>query len=587
MSDYQAPLEDMNFVVNRLLDLENFAKVIGNEDASEDLLQAILTEANKLSSQVWAPLNAPGDVEGVKLTDSGVKSATGFKDAYTEYANGGWGSLYFDEQYGGQGLPFSFAVPVAEMTNAANMALGLCPMLTAGAIEAVAAHGSEQLKDTYLANMISGQWTGTMNLTEPHAGTDLAVITTSATAHGDHYLIKGQKIYITWGDHDMTENVVHLVLAKLPDAPEGVKGISLFLVPKFLVNDDGSLGQRNDAFAINVEHKLGIHASPTCVMSYGDNGGAVGYLVGAPHQGLAAMFTMMNNERLVVGIQGVSLSDRAYQGALKYARERVQCAAPGTKQRAAIIHHPDVRRMLMTMRALTEASRAIAYVAAAQIDLSHKAKDDALKALAHKRVGLLIPIVKGWCTEVSQEATSLGVQVFGGMGFIEETGAAQHQRDARILTIYEGTTGIQALDLVGRKTLFDQGAAMADLVQQMRDDLNIHGHALTQPRLEMMAEAIDGLESSYQLLLTKASGDVTFAGSISFDLLMLCGYVCGAWQMVRSASLVASEQNQQFKDNKLATVNYFLDHLLPRSEGHRRSIVCGSESVMAISADNL
>ncbi len=587
MSDYQAPLEDMNFVVNRLLDLENFAKVIGNEDASEDLLQAILTEANKLSSQVWAPLNAPGDVEGVKLTDSGVKSATGFKDAYTEYANGGWGSLYFDEQYGGQGLPFSFAVPVAEMTNAANMALGLCPMLTAGAIEAVAAHGSEQLKDTYLANMISGQWTGTMNLTEPHAGTDLAVITTSATAHGDHYLIKGQKIYITWGDHDMTENVVHLVLAKLPDAPEGVKGISLFLVPKFLVNDDGSLGQRNDAFAINVEHKLGIHASPTCVMSYGDNGGAVGYLVGAPHQGLAAMFTMMNNERLVVGIQGVSLSDRAYQGALKYARERVQCAAPGTKQRGAIIHHPDVRRMLMTMRALTEASRAIAYVAAAQIDLSHKAKDDALKALAHKRVGLLIPIVKGWCTEVSQEATSLGVQVFGGMGFIEETGAAQHQRDARILTIYEGTTGIQALDLVGRKTLFDQGAAMADLVQQMRDDLNIHGHALTQPRLEMMAEAIDGLESSYQLLLTKASGDVTFAGSISFDLLMLCGYVCGAWQMVRSASLVASEQNQQFKDNKLATVNYFLDHLLPRSEGHRRSIVCGSESVMAISADNL
>lgn len=587
MSDYQAPLEDMNFVVNRLLDLENFAKVIGNEDASEDLLQAILTEANKLSSQVWAPLNAPGDVEGVKLTDSGVKSATGFKDAYAEYANGGWGSLYFDEQYGGQGLPFSFAVPVAEMTNAANMALGLCPMLTAGAIEAVAAHGSEQLKDTYLANMISGQWTGTMNLTEPHAGTDLAVITTSATAHGDHYLIKGQKIYITWGDHDMTENVVHLVLAKLPDAPEGVKGISLFLVPKFLVNDDGSLGQRNDAFAINVEHKLGIHASPTCVMSYGDNGGAVGYLVGAPHQGLAAMFTMMNNERLVVGIQGVSLSDRAYQGALKYARERVQCAAPGTKQRGAIIHHPDVRRMLMTMRALTEASRAIAYVAAAQIDLSHKAKDDALKALAHKRVGLLIPIVKGWCTEVSQEATSLGVQVFGGMGFIEETGAAQHQRDARILTIYEGTTGIQALDLVGRKTLFDQGAAMADLVQQMRDDLNIHGHALTQPRLEMMAEAIDGLESSYQLLLTKASGDVTFAGSISFDLLMLCGYVCGAWQMVRSASLVASEQNQQFKDNKLATVNYFLDHLLPRSEGHRRSIVCGSESVMAISADNL
>jgi alkylation response protein AidB-like acyl-CoA dehydrogenase len=587
MSDYQAPLDEMNFVVNRLLDLTNFAQAIDNEDASEDLLQAVLTEAGKLATQVWAPINASGDKEGVKLTDQGVKSASGFKQAYQEYSQGGWGGLYFDEQYGGQGLPFSFAMPVAEMTNAANMSLGLCPMLTAGAIEAIAEHGSETLKDTYLEKMVSGQWTGTMNLTEPHAGTDLAAITSTATPDGQHYRIKGQKIYITWGDHDMTDNIIHLVLAKLPDAPEGVKGISLFLVPKFLVNTDGSLGARNDAHAINTEHKLGIHASPTCVMSYGDNGGAVGYLVGQPHQGLSAMFTMMNNERLVVGLQGVSLSDRAYQGALKYARERIQCAPPGSKQRGAIIHHPDVRRMLMTMRSITEAGRAISYVTAAQIDLSHKAKDETVRGLALKRVGLLIPIVKGWCTEVSQEITSLGVQVHGGMGFIEETGAAQHQRDARILTIYEGTTGIQALDLVGRKTLYDQGAAMADLVQQMRDDLVLYGNAVSTQRQGYLSEAIDGLESSYKMLLKNAPNDVMFAGSVSFDLLMLSGYVCGAWQMLRSAGLVVLEENETFKSNKLSTVAYYLDHILPRFEAHRRSIVSGCESVMAIDAENL
>jgi len=587
MNDYQAPLEEMNFVVHRLLDLPNFAAAIDNEDASEDLLQAVLSEADKLASEVWSPINYAGDQQGVKLAESGVKSADGFKNAYQKYAQGGWNSLYFDEQYGGQGLPFSFSMPVAEMMNAANMSLGLCPLLTSGATEAIFAHGSEHLKDIYLTKMISGEWTGTMNLTEPHAGTDLAVITTTAVPNGDHFLVKGQKIYITWGDHDMTDNIIHLVLAKLPDAPDGVKGISLFLVPKFLVNGDGSLGERNDVYAINLEHKLGIHASPTCVMSYGDNGGAIGYLVGQPHQGLVAMFTMMNNARLLVGLQGVSLSDRAYQGALEYARERVQCAAPGTKQRGAIIHHPDVRRMLMTMRSLTEAGRAITYATATQIDLSHKATDAATRGLALKRVGLLTPIAKGWCTEVSQEVTSLGVQIHGGMGFIEETGAAQHQRDARILTIYEGTTGIQALDLAGRKTVYDQGAAMADLVQQMRDDLSLHGHAVSEQHRGNMSEAIDGLESSYKQLLQQAKDDVMFAGAISFDLLMLSGYVCGAWQMIRSADLVAMEENESFKANKLITVAYYLDHILPRFEAHRRSIVAGSDSVMAIGADDL
>jgi len=586
MSDYQAPLEEMNFVINRLLDLPNFALSIGNEDASEDLLQAVLSEANKLASGVWSPINYSGNQQGVKLTDTGVKSADGFKQAYQEYAQGGWNSLYFDEQYGGQGLPFTFSMPVAEMINSANVSLALCPLLTTGAIEAIAAHGSEKIKDTYLTKMISGEWTGTMNLTEPHAGTDLAAITTTAKPNGDHFLVKGQKIYITWGDHDMTDNIIHLVLAKLPDAPEGVKGISLFIVPKFLVNADGSLGERNDVHAINVEHKLGIHASPTCVMSYGDHGGAIGYLVGQPHQGLAAMFTMMNNARLLVGLQGVSLSERAYQAALEYARERIQCAAPGSKHRGAIIHHPDVRRMLMTMRSVTEASRAIAYATAAQIDLSHNSADAATRGLALKRVGLLTPIAKGWCTELSQEVTSLGVQVHGGMGFIEETGVAQYSRDARILTIYEGTTGIQALDLVGRKTLFDQGGAMADLVQQMRDDLALHGHAVSQLHQGYMSEAIVGLESSYQQLLEHAQGDVMFAGAISFDLLMLSGYVCGAWQMIRSAGLVATEDNEKFKANKLTTVAYYLDHILPRFEAHGRSIASGSKSVMAIDADD-
>lgn len=585
MSEYQAPLEEMNFVINRLLDLPNFALSINNQDASEDLLQAVLSEADKLASGVWSPINYTGDRQGVKLTETGVKAADGFKHAYQEFAQGGWNSLYFDEQYGGQGLPFTFSMPVSEMMNAANMALGLCPLLTTGATEAIAAHASEELKNIYLAKMISGEWTGTMNLTEPHAGTDLAVISSTAIADGDHFLVKGQKIYITWGDHDMTENIIHLVLAKLPDAPDGVKGISLFLVPKFLVNEDGSLGERNDVFAINVEHKLGIHASPTCVMSYGDHGGATGYLVGQPHQGLAAMFTMMNNARLLVGLQGVSLSERAYQAALEYARQRVQCAAPGFKQRGAIIHHPDVRRMLMTMRSITEASRAIAYATAAQIDLSHHGADAATRGLALKRVGLLTPIAKGWCTELSQEVTSLGVQIHGGMGFIEETGVAQYSRDARILPIYEGTTGIQALDLVGRKTLYDQGAAMADLVQQMRSDLSLHGHAVSEKHQGFMFEAINGLESSYQQLLQQAQDDVMLAGAISFDLLMLSGYVCGAWQMIRSASLVAVEDNAGFRANKLATVAYYLDHILPRFEAHRRSIVAGSESVMAIGAD--
>ena len=585
MSEYRAPLDEMSFVIDQLHDLPSFAAAIDNEDANGELLTAVLTEADKLANQVWSPLNWPGDQQGVQLEEAGVKVADGFADAYRQYAEGGWSSLYFDPQYGGQGLPFTFSMPVAEMAQAANMSLGLCPLLTTGAIEAISAHASDQLKDIYLEKMISGEWTGTMNLTEPHAGTDLALLKSTATPAGDHYLIKGQKIFITWGDHDMTDNIVHLVLARLPDAPAGVKGISLFLVPKFLVNADGSLGQRNDAYAINVEHKMGIHASPTCVMSYGDNGGAIGYLVGQPHQGLVAMFTMMNNARLVVGLQGVALADRAYQHALEYAQERVQCVAPGRTESGAIIHHPDVRRMLMTMRSLTEAARAICYLTAKQIDLSHDSGTAEQCARARQRVGLLTPIAKGWSTEVAQEITSHGVQIHGGMGFVEETGAAQYQRDARILPIYEGTTGIQALDLVGRKTLSDGGAAMASLIDEMRADVSQYGQALSDSQLAMVNESIDALEQSYQKLLTEFGDDPMLPGAISYDMLMLAGYVCGGWQMMRANVLVESNENTHFVANKQATVAYYVEHILPRFKGHFASIQAGSASVMAIPAD--
>ncbi len=587
MSEYRAPLDEMNFVVDRLHDLTSLSVDINNEDASAELLGAVLSEADKLANQVWSPLNVPGDQQGVRLEDDGVKAADGFAEAYRAYAEGGWGSLYFDPNYGGQGLPFSFAMPVAEMAQASNMSLGLCSMLTAGAIEAIHAHGSDELKDVYLEKMISGEWTGTMNLTEPQAGTDLALLKSSATPNGDHFLIKGQKIFITRGDHDMTDNIVHLVLARLPDAPVGVKGISLFLVPKYLVNADGSLGERNDAYAINVEHKLGIHASPTCVMSYGDNGGAIGYLVGKPHQGLMAMFTMMNNERLVVGLQGVGLADRAYQHALEYARERVQSKAPGQPDSGAIIHHPDIRRMLMSMRSLTEAGRAICYLTAKQIDLSHNADDAEVRAQAQRRVNLLTPIAKGWPTEVAQEVTSHGVQIHGGMGFIEETGAAQFYRDARILPIYEGTTGIQALDLVGRKMLVDGGAAVADLIAEMQADVATYAGDLTAGQANNMREAIAALELSVEQLLSGAADDVMLAGSISFDMLMLAGYVCGGWQMMRANALVEGHENITFAINKKATAAYYLDHVLPRAFGHLRSIQAGSASVMAIPADCL
>ncbi|WP_207061356.1 acyl-CoA dehydrogenase [Motiliproteus sp. SC1-56] len=588
MAEYRAPVDDMNFVLSELAGMDRVAALPGYEEASPDMVAAILEEAAKLAGNVLSPLNVLGDQKGVQLNEAGeVPTPEGFKEAYQQFVEGGWGSLQFDPEHGGQGMPKVLATAVQEMWQSANLSWGLCPLLTQGAIEALEANASDALKARFMPQLISGQWTGTMNLTEPQAGSDLAALRCRAEREGDHYRITGSKIFITWGEHDMAENIIHLVLARLPDAPPGVKGISLFLVPKFLVNEDGSLGERNDCRAVSLEHKMGIHASPTCVMSFGDNEGAIGYLVGEENKGLACMFTMMNAARLAVGVQGVSISDRAYQLAVDYARERVQGPAPGSRESGPIINHPDVRRMLMTMRALTEAGRAMAYVAHASLDYQHKGPD-AERSQHAARAALLTPIVKGWCTEISQEATALGVQVHGGMGFIEETGAAQHQRDARILTIYEGTSGIQAQDLVGRKTLFDQGAEMTRLLGEMQETVAAAeaGDEVLQEMAEDLKGALESLEQVQGYLLEEHAEDVNLPGSLAFNYMMLAGTVVGGWLMLKAAlaataRLQAGEADPLLKA-KLVTARFYTDQILPRYLGYAAAAVAGSESVMAL-----
>lgn len=590
MTDYTAPLNDMNFVLNELVDFPQLAQTIGNSDATPDLVSAILEEAGKLSASVVAPLNTVGDNTGVRLDDQhNVVTPEGFKEAYQEYIDGGWGSLQFDPEFGGQGLPFSLAIPVQEMWHSANMAWGLCPLLSQGAVEAIASNASDELKERFLPAMITGEWTGTMNLTEPNAGSDLAAISSKAVPDGDNYRISGQKIFITWGEHQMAENIIHLVLARLPDAPAGVKGISLFLVPKFLVNDDGSLGERNDCKAISLEHKLGIHASPTCVMSYGDNEGAIGYLVGEPHRGLACMFTMMNNARLTVGLQGVSISERAYQQACEYARDRVQGVALGEQKPGAIIHHPDVRRMLMTMRSLTEAARALAYTACAEVDLAEADLPGDEQQKHKRRLGLLTPIVKGWCTEIAQEVTSLGVQVHGGMGFIEETGSAQHFRDARILPIYEGTNGIQAMDLTGRKLTFDKGLAMSELLEEIasKREMIAPSDSLTAAQIKHFDDSVEALNEASKLLLQ--CEDKRIVAALSFDYLMLSSYVVAGWLMLQAADKagqkLSTDSDNTFYQAKSITAAFYLDQILPRYQGHMGTIRNGAGSTLSLPVD--
>ena len=589
MPDYQAPLKDMQFVINEIADLASINRLPGCEDATSDLVEAVLEQAGVLASEVFSPLLKTGDEHGTRIENGKVVSPPGFAEAYQQFGENGWQGINQPADYGGQALPDTLQTTVSEMWNSSNISLALCPLLTSGAMDAIHAHASDELKQTYLPKMVSGEWTGTMNLTEPQAGTDLAAVRTRAERDGDHYRIKGQKIFITWGEHEMSKNIVHLVLAKLPDAPEGVKGISLFLVPKYLLNEDGSPGERNDLKVVSVEEKLGIHASPTCVMSYGDNEGAIGYLVGEEHNGLACMFTMMNKARHEVGMQGVGLSERAYQRALAYAKERVQGNAYGHEGRVTIIHHPDVRRVLMQMRAICEASRALGYLTAAMTDRAHYSESEEDRARYQRRTDLLIPIIKGWCTELSQEVTYLGVQVHGGMGFIEETGAAQHMRDARILTIYEGTTGIQALDLMGRKMLRDKGQGVGELITEMRDlQPQIGGSAFGGIKDQFEAGLV-ALEDATQWYLDHAAKDPNLGSAVGVNYLMLAGYVVCGWLMARSA--VAAQKHidngssDVFYHNKIKTAVFYAEHLLPRCQGLLSTVKAGSSSVMSIDAD--
>jgi len=588
----------MEFVLNELAGLAQVAKLPGYEEATPDVVSAILSEASKFATDVLDPLNVSGDREGSKLLPDGtVKTPAGFRDAYMKFVENGWNGLTKNPEYGGQGLPHLVATPVEEMWHSSNMAFDLCPLLTQGAIDALELCGTPEQKATFLPKMVAGTWTGTMNLTEPQAGSDLAAVRTRAEPQADGtYRLFGQKIFITYGEHDYTENIVHLVLARTPTAPEGVKGISLFVVPKFLVNADGSLGARNDVHCVSLEHKLGIHASPTAVLAYGDKGGAVGYLVGQENRGLEYMFIMMNQARFSVGMEGVGLSERAYQRAVAYARDRVQGRPVGIDKpqvRGAIIEHPDIRRMLMTMRAYTEATRAVAYVTAAAIDNAQRNPDAEARKKHQAFVDLMIPIVKGWSTEIAQEVTYMGVQVHGGMGFIEETGAAQHYRDARIITIYEGTTGIQANDLIGRKTARDGGAtasAVAAEIDRVAAHLASHADATLRDIGLKLAAATAALQSAIDWLVPAYGSSVRLAHASAVPYLKLWGLVAGGWQMGRAALVATTRLAQNngdadFDRAKVATARYYADCLLPQADGLAQAITQGSDSVLALTAE--
>ncbi|HQC72212.1 MAG TPA: acyl-CoA dehydrogenase C-terminal domain-containing protein [Candidatus Competibacteraceae bacterium] len=594
MTAYFAPTRDMQFVINELANLDAVAALpaFAEQDVGPDLTEAVLEEAAKLAAEVLAPLNKSGDTQGASIGPDGVIPADGFTAAYQQFVEGGWNGLGCSTEYGGQGLPELVNIATQEMWNAANMSFALCPMLNGGAIEAIRHAGSPEQKALFLPKMVSGEWTGTMNLTESQAGSDLSAVRSRAVPEGDHYRIYGQKIFITWGEHNMTENTIHLVLARTPDAPEGVKGISLFIVPKFMVNADGSLGARNDVHAVSIEHKLGIHASPTCVMAFGDQEGAIGYLVGEENKGLAYMFVMMNEARFKVGVQGLAIGERAYQAAREYAKDRVQGRPVGTKSgdRVAIIHHPDVRRMLMTMKAQNEAMRALAYVVAAHLDQARHHPDAAQRKIHQARVDLLIPVVKGWSTELGIEIASLGVQVYGGMGFVEETGACQHLRDSRITTIYEGTTGIQAADLAGRKLSMDKGATMRALIA----DITATAEDLGQAVGDDMTAIRDGLRDGVQALAMATDwmlscSDPRATMAVSVDYMMLTGYVCGGWQMARAARVaqtrLASGQDPLFHEAKLLTARFYAEHILPKAGALLRSIQNGGTSIMALSEE--
>jgi len=596
---YKAPLKDMLFGIRHLAAIDELATIPAFADAGFETAQAVLEECAKFNEGVLSPLNWAGDQNPSSWKQGVVTTTPGFKEAFKQYVDGGWQGLQHPLDFGGQGLPKTIGAACGEMLNSANMSFALCPLLTDGAIEALLTAGSDELKATYLEKLVSGQWTGTMNLTEPQAGSDLAAVRSRAEPQPDGtYKVFGTKIYITYGEHDMAENIVHLVLARVTGAPEGVKGISLFVVPKFMVQADGSPGARNDVHCVSIEHKLGIKASPTAVLQYGDHGGAVGYLVGQENRGLEYMFIMMNSARYAVGMQGIAIAERAYQKAVQFAKDRVQSrpvdgSLPGS---GPIIHHPDVKRMLMTMRAYTEGCRAMAAVAAAAYDAAHHHPDADTRKQNQSFYEFMVPLVKGYSTEMSLEVTSLGVQVHGGMGFIEETGAAQYYRDAKILTIYEGTTAIQANDLVGRKTSRDGGQtarAIAGQIEATEAEL----FALGSPAALAVAKRLQAARLALLDVIdfvagnTKASPNAVFAGSVPY--LMLAGNVVAGWQMAR-ALLVAEQAlasgevgdfGAEFMRAKITTARFYADHLLTKAPGIRDSIVEGADSVTALAVD--
>ena len=587
---YTAPVKDISFVLNNVVGLSDIAQLQGFEDASPDLVEAILDESAKFTGDVLAPLNWVGDQQGSQWNEGEVTTPDGWKEAYQQFVENGWGSLSFPPEFGGQGLPMCVSAAVQEMWHSSNMSFGLCPLLTQGAVDAIAHHASDELKQLYLPKMVEGVWSGTMNLTEPQAGSDLAAVRTRAEPSGDHYLIKGQKIYITYGEHDLTENIVHLVLARLPDAPAGVKGISLFIVPKFLLNEDGSPGDRNDVNCVSIEHKLGIHASPTCVMSYGDSGGAVGYLVGKEHHGLAYMFTMMNQARHAVGVEGYGIAERSYQQAVSYARDRRQgktLLGKGEDDQG-IINHPDVRRILMSMRSTIEAMRGLGLECAAAFDQANRHADEEMRARMQRRGELLTPLVKGWSTEMGVELCSLGVQVHGGMGFIEETGAAQYLRDSRIAPIYEGTTAIQANDLIGRKTSRDGGQGMGELLADMRltlDELKKHDSDEFKAIVKRFEPAVDAAETATQWLL--GQNDATLPAATSVEYLMMQGRLAGGWMMARSALaaqalLNAGDSDSDYLNAKILLTRYYAERMLPLVESSLTIITDSAQTTIAL-----
>jgi alkylation response protein AidB-like acyl-CoA dehydrogenase len=592
MPEYQPPLRDIRFLLENVVSIESLSKLEPFVHADPASVFGVLEEFGRLMQDVWAPSNAVGDAEESHVEGDTVITPAVFKTAYKQYVDAGWGAVPFDPAYGGGGFPWLVGIVMQEMMNSSNMALAMAPLLTQGAIDALAFHGDEEQREVFMARMIAGDWTGSMNLTEPDAGSDVGALRTRAVRQDDgSYRITGQKIYITFGEHDLTENIIHLVLARTPDAPAGTKGISCFIVPKFLVNDDGTLGARNDVHVVSIEHKMGIKASPTCVLAFGDAGeGAVGYLIGEENAGMRYMFTMMNNARLGVGAEGLGLAERSFQAACAYAQERRQGYAPGAPrgEKSLIIDHPDVRRMLMTMKASTEAMRALIYVVAEQIDLAKHHPDEDGRAEAKELVDLLIPLAKSWSTDLAETITSTGIQIHGGMGYIEETGVAQYYRDAKITQIYEGTNGIQAMDLVGRKLPMRAGGVYRDQVARMRatvDELAGAGDELAPIHAELSA-AIDSLETATAHIFEHGASDPETALAAATPYQRLFAVVVGGWLMARSAlaakALLDDGTDDEFLRTKIVTARFFAEHLLPEVHGLVRPVTAGKDDVMAL-----